>query len=563
MDIVARVCHVFAILLSVFAAVLVQAPAAYAQISQVGSAIATGTNENDNDVVDLVITVPGAGANAVIQGNLIVLAVAIRDPGNTAVSLGLPTTSGSAVTVWNNPIQFHPEDPNNGNDKATLAIFWKVADANDATAHTITIPNAIAGKQAAAIMLQYANVDTTNPFNAVGVARSQEGPPEVDKDNAFPAPSVTAVSPITLADAEALRFFLYRDPNVNNASANEDIVDGDTLNVAAIAELAEIQGRKANDQSKISLVVSRDTALTNPTGIATAEDADNNDKEWGTATVILQPAVPAPNVSIDKIYINAQDRSAGQNAQYQIDVTNNGTLQAENVVITDILPPNFTLTGVPVTTYTGGASGATTIGSTVAAPTFGTYTLPAGGGAVRIQFDAAIPANQAVGTYSNFASVSGGNFSTVTDDGTDTDEDINVTAPSLSLDKQTSTTAMLSNGETAMFTITVASDGTEMASNVSVIDTLPSGLSFGSVISTVKSDLTVIGPDPAANTGIAPIVEFAGYTIPVGESLTITYTATVDADSVSGSYSNSAQATATGTNSPVDTASVTVCAGSH
>lgn len=107
--------------------------------------------------------------------------------------------------------------------------------------------------------------------------------------------------------------------------------------------------------------------------------------------------IQAPALSVVKSVSPAGDQPPGTTLTYTVVITNNGTADAQNVVLTDPAPTNTTYT--PGTITVGGASRTDTNGdadgadfgfTTANAVTVTVGTLASGGGSVTITFDVVI-----------------------------------------------------------------------------------------------------------------------------------------------------------------------------
>lgn len=161
-------------------------------------------------------------------------------------------------------------------------------------------------------------------------------------------------------------------------------------------------------------------------GSAGGSDADGS-------IIIDFTEVVGPVIVIDKDTTTPNVSQGGQ-ATYSI-VLNNTSLDTanEDLIVADTLPTGFTYASASFTrtgaaTGPGGASsGALTNNGTAAVPEFGGFTIP-NGDSITITLVVDVSNAQAIGTYSNAVTASSNtaDFTDATDDGTDTDEDVNV-----------------------------------------------------------------------------------------------------------------------------------------
>jgi uncharacterized repeat protein (TIGR01451 family) len=195
---------------------------------------------------------------------------------------------------------------------------------------------------------------------------------------------------------------------------------------------------------------------------STTPDADPADNG---ASVSAEVA-PTADVSITK---TAPDTVvAGENVTYAITVSNDGPSTAHDVVVSDPLPTGMTfdhVTSPMGTSCTGGA----TIACTIA-------TL-ADGASVELSIGAVATFAAAEQTLTNIATVSADEFDPETEGNQSSAETVVGPAPDLRLTKTASVPAALQNSQLT-YTLTAFNDGPSAATNVTVTDTLPSGMSF-------------------------------------------------------------------------------------
>lgn len=211
----------------------------------------------------------------------------------------------------------------------------------------------------------------------------------------------------------------------------------------------------------------------------------------------------------------------GQNLTYTITVTNNGPTSAANVAVTDTLPGGVTF--VSATPSQGACTGTSSISCNL-----GSLAFP-GSATVTI-----VVTPTTAGPLSNTASVasttndpSGGNNSSTAA--------TTVNAPSANLSiVKTDSPDPVNVGSTLTYTIVVTNNGPDTATGVTVTDTLPGGVTFGSAT-----------PTQGSCSGTSTVTCTIG-TMTNGASVTITIMVTPNA---TGTLNNTASVTSP-TNDP-------------
>jgi uncharacterized repeat protein (TIGR01451 family) len=266
------------------------------------------------------------------------------------------------------------------------------------------------------------------------------------------------------------------------------------------------------------------TVLTPASGVTDTTDPSRtgagNNSATDTTTINA-----VSNLSVTKTVNNATP-NVGNTVSYTITVTNNGSANATNVRLTDVVPSGLTyVSSTPsgTTTYNS-ATGLWTIGSlanAASATLVINATVNTGTGNNTIT-------NTTSGlTADQFDPVSSNNVGSVS---------LRVTSSDLSLAKSVNN-ATPSFGQSVIFTITLSNSGPDGATGVIVKDLLPAGLGFSSYTATVGSY--------ANATGIWTVGSLAG-----GGSATLQITATVNAY---GSITNTAQVSAADQSDPDST----------
>ncbi|MBX3421086.1 MAG: DUF11 domain-containing protein [Pirellulaceae bacterium] len=236
---------------------------------------------------------------------------------------------------------------------------------------------------------------------------------------------------------------------------------------------------------------------------------------------------PEFDLEITKI-ANAANITAGGQVTYTLNVTNNGPGTATNVLVVDDLPDFMTVVSVV-------ASGSTNINQS--GPPTGEieveYASFASGESRVITIIASVPANHA-------AQANVVNTATVIGDGIDSDDDNNEDTANINVIRQavleiTKTDTPDPNvvGQTLNYQIVVTNNGPSTATNLEIRDTLPAGLTFVSVNSTVGTP-----------THVAGLISLDLPTLAVGASVTINVVTTIQSSFSGSTISNSATADA-------------------
>lgn len=262
--------------------------------------------------------------------------------------------------------------------------------------------------------------------------------------------------------------------------------------------------------------------LASATEPITDGDTDNNTNlsiDFGFANDIDLEVVKTANLSTV---------TAGNQITYTLTVTNNGPTAADNVVVVDNLPDFMTFVSSTTTgtvTQTGNAAGEIQVD----------FTSIAAGASEVIDIVVAVPAGTA-------AAAAVTNSVTVSGDGQETDTTNNDDSLDVAIDRsavltitKTDTPDPVAVGANLTYTILVTNTGPSTATNVSITDTLPAGLTF--VSATESTGTGTAGEAGGVVTATVP-------TLNVSDSVTVTIVATVDATFAGTTISNTAAAQA-------------------
>ena len=248
------------------------------------------------------------------------------------------------------------------------------------------------------------------------------------------------------------------------------------------------------------------TTITNVTTAATGDQLDPT-----TVGDDLTESVGSINdadlVTVKSLASGDATPDEGDTVIFEILVTNNGGAQATNVSLTDSLPPGLTFTG-----------SSTTQGSyDIATGLFDIGTLSVGQSAT-LTLEGTVDVGEGGNTITNITTAATGDQPDPSTAGDDLEETVNVNdaANLVTVKTLASGNANPAEGDTVTFQIEVTNEGGAQATNVSLTDSLPAGITF-------TAETTSQGSyDPA--TGL-----FTIGTLDVGDTAILTLSGTVDA----------------------------------
>lgn len=275
---------------------------------------------------------------------------------------------------------------------------------------------------------------------------------------------------------------------------------------------------------------------TNTAQISAADQADtdstpNNNiaSEDDQASVSLTPQVI--DLSLTKAVDNATP-NVGTNVTFTVSASNAGPDSATNVTVADQLPAGMTFaSSAPSQGTYSSATGVWTVGTIASA------------GSATLQIVASV---DTIGAKTNTAEVSAADQadSDSTPNNTvamEDDQDAATVTP-LQVDvgiTKSASPASVTLGGILTYTLTVTNNGPDTASGVSVVDTLPAGVTFNSAT-----------PSQGTATQASGVVTAALGTIASGSSATITIVVTpTTANAVTGTITNTATVSVTETDS--------------
>ena len=201
----------------------------------------------------------------------------------------------------------------------------------------------------------------------------------------------------------------------------------------------------------------------------------------------------------------------GDTVTFEIEVTNNGVAQATGVFLNDLLPAGLTATAVNGTVTQGTYDAATGL--------FDVGTLNIGQTAI-LTLEGIVDVGEGGNTITNITTAATGDQPDPTTFGDDLDESVVVDANADLITEKTllSGDSEPAEGDSVTFLIEVTNNGTAQATNVSLVDQLPLGLTFtGSAVSQGSyNSATGLWNIGTLNLGDVATIELTG-TVDVGE----------------------------------------------
>lgn len=512
----------------------VTAPASGGSISNTASVVASEaeTSPGDNTTGPVLTTVT-ASSDLVITKTI--------PPGIVYAGQNLTYT----ITVTNNG----PSTANNVTVSDTLPVgvtfFSYTPSQGSCTGTTIVSCNlgSLADNTSATVLL-VVTMGTTSPINNTATVSNTNDPNSANNTSSVSTAvtpsadlSIIKTGPASVTAGGALTYTLAVTNNGPSTAASVSVSDTlpsgvSNVSAAGTGWACTVTGLSVSC-TQTSLAVGAAQAIT-ITGTAPAASGQINntatisssathDPNGGNNTsTALTTVIASADVSITKS-ASPNPVSAGGTLTYSITVTNNGPSTANNVTVADTLPASVTL-GI-VTPSQGTCTGTTTINCNL-----GTLTNSASA-----TITITVTPNT-VGTIYNSASVTATENDPNNANNTTPSVSTTVNPPptidaDLSISKTGSPNPVTAGG-TLTYTISVSNAGPNPATNVTVLDTLPTGLSNISAAGTgwgcTVSGLSVSCIKTSLAIGAAPNI-----------------TITAKAPSEGGTISNTASVTAT------------------
>ena len=191
--------------------------------------------------------------------------------------------------------------------------------------------------------------------------------------------------------------------------------------------------------------------------------------EVGDTSEVAYREVSAQLVTVKTLLSSDSAPAEGDTVVFQIEVSNDGTVDATNVSLIDLLPAGLTLTG------NNPSQGI--YNTTTGLWTIGTLT---NGSSVTLTLEATVDVGQGGNTITNTTTAAAGDQPDPNTDGDDLNESVTVDneANLVTVKTLASGDNTPAEGDTVSFAIEVRNDGSAQATNVSLTDNLPAGITF-------------------------------------------------------------------------------------
>jgi uncharacterized repeat protein (TIGR01451 family) len=371
-------------------------------------------------------------------------------------------------------------------------------DNTDTHTTQIIVPNVFVNKTGTATVLPNGDISYTLSYGNNGTAA---------------AASVTLVDTLPAGTS-----FISATPAPTSQSGNTVSWNVGTVNVGQSGSITLVARAASN--------ASAGAVLTNNVSISTSTPGDDpGDNTSTTSTTVI-----APNVRVNKT--GPATSLPGGLVDYTITYDNNGNAAAAGVSIVDTLPAGATFVSAsPAPTSQSGSTLTWAIG-TLNAGQSGSITL-------RVQFSASLPRGAVL---TNGVAISTTTPGDNPGDNTSTTS-TTVIAPNVRVSK--TGPARVTAGDQFTYTVTYDNNGNAPAAGVTVVDTLPAGVTFvsASPAPTSQSGSTLtwaIGTVNAGASGSISVVVQANATLANGATLTngVTISTTTPGDTPSDNSSS-------------------------
>jgi uncharacterized repeat protein (TIGR01451 family) len=412
------------------------------------------------------------------------------------VTVGATATSGSTITDTASVASSVTGDPNPGNNSASVSV--QVADsANLSITNTASPVPVQAGNN-----IIYTQVITNGGPSAAATATLTENTPPNTTFQSVTAPGAWSCTTPTVGGTGTIT---CTDPSFATGTASFTVVVKVTAGTAA--------GTAISDTATV-------TSTTTDPNLANNSATANDVVATATQADLITTNTAAPT-----------SVAAGSNVTYTQSVTNNGPAAATAVTFTQTTPPNTNFqsitppAGWTCVTPAVGATGTITCtdGSNLALNATAAFTL-------------LLQVNSGTASGTNIAESVTANASNIvpnltSNTATATVVVANANSADMAIVKTATPSPTVSDGDTLTYTLAVTNNGPASATNVTVVDTLPSDVTYLSVNTTAgtcsEADATVtclLGTMTNGATATVTIITLAG------APGTATNTATVSAD---------------------------------
>jgi uncharacterized repeat protein (TIGR01451 family) len=243
---------------------------------------------------------------------------------------------------------------------------------------------------------------------------------------------------------------------------------------------------------RVALDAAAGDNMSYPNRAGVTYDGSKSSATGETAHVkFLPPPSAGPNIIVEK-YASVDTIINGANFQYTIKITNTGDTAGNLSTVVDTLPTGFSYVA-------GTSSGITMVDPVISGQTItwgGVWVVNEAGVMPNYQsLTFTVTAPRTIGDYTNIATVTGSNFSTVSSGPSAPVHVIETpSAPNMSLTKIASADTVRS-GDNLSYTINILNNGGSRGAIVAIVDSLPVGFSYvpGSTSGMISTDPTILG----------------------------------------------------------------------
>lgn len=398
-------------------------------------------------------------------------------PANTTF---VSASNGGTYDAVTNKVTWNLGNPNPG---ATGSVTLTVAtSATTAIISSITNTATISATEVAPVS------DTENTQVAVAPVLSLSKTDNVDTTSS--AGTLSYVISWSLASAQATNVTIV-DPvptNLTFISASA----GGTYDAVSKTITWNLGNKLPGNSGTVSFMATVNAGLTNGTVITNNATIDSTETSPLSATdTTAIEAVSAPILQLTK-NVDTALANPGDTVTYTVVVTNFGSAEATNLVLTDVLPTGLSFVSGEGTTKTF---------------TLGDLAI---GNSVTQTYDVSIASTAGSGTYDNLATVEADNHDPLS---AIASLDVRIptvlgedTTPNLTITK-TVNVSFANPGDTVEYTVHVTNVGDGDAINVVLTDQLPGTFTFANSTDTVKAwELGNLSPDETKTVSYSVVI---------------------------------------------------------